>query len=231
MDTRLNIIVVEDNNNLREAFVEALSAMAHQVIGVDCAEALDETLGAFTADVVVLDLNLPGEDGISVAKRLRDVYPEIGIIMVTARTQSSDVSAGYSCGADIYLTKPTTVDELGAALQALSRRVRPRPAAAELLVLKPATRQLTSATSAIDLTAIETMLLAALTQSHDHYLDNWQLIELSGKESDETAKATLEVQITRLRKKLTQVGAATPAIKAVRGAGYQLCVPVEIRKH
>ena len=231
MDTRLNIIVVEDNNNLREAFVEALSAMQHRVIGVDCAEALDEILGTFTADVVVLDLNLPGEDGISVAKRLRGVYPQIGIVMVTARTQSRDVSVGYSCGADIYLTKPTTVDELGAALQALSRRVRPQPAAAELLVLKPATRQLLSATSVIDLTAIEAMLLAALAQARDFYRESWQLIELSGKESDETAKATREVQITRLRKKLTQAGAATPSIKVVRGAGYQLCVPVEIRKN
>ena len=230
MDTPLNIIVVEDNNNLREVFVEALSAMAHEVIGVDCAEALDETLSTFAADVVVLDLNLPGEDGISVAKRLRVAYPEIGIIMVTARTQSRDITAGYGSGADIYLTKPTTVDELGAALQALSRRVRPRPAVAELLALKPATRQLLTATSTIDLTAIETTLLAALARARDHYMDNWQLIELSGKESDETAKATLEVQITRLRKKLTQAGVPTPAIKAVRGAGYQLCVPVEIRK-
>lgn len=231
MDTRLNIIVVEDNNNLREVFVEALVAMEHQVIGVDCAEALDETLGAFTADVVVLDLNLPGEDGISVAKRLRAAYPELGIIMVTARTQSRDISTGYNSGADIYLTKPTTVDELGAALQALSRRVRPQPEAAELLVLKPTTRQLLSTTSAIDLTAIETILLAALAQASDFYMESWQLIALSGKESDETTKATLEVQITRLRKKLSQAGAPTPAIKVVRGAGYQLCVPVEIRKN
>ncbi len=119
----MNIIVIEDHDALREVTIAALQDMGHVVQGGDCAEALPELLQNFQADIMVLDLNLPGEDGISLAQRLRKSHPEIGIIMVTARIELSDKLRGYESGADIYLTKPTSVEELGAAIQALSRRI------------------------------------------------------------------------------------------------------------
>lgn len=98
--------------------------MGHHAVGVDCAEALDDEIGAFPVDLLVIDLNLPGEDGISLARRLRAAQPGIGIIMVTSRNQISEKLSGYESGADLYLTKPTSVEELGAAVQALARRMK-----------------------------------------------------------------------------------------------------------
>ena len=230
MDTSLNIMVVEDNDDLREATLEALYAMGHTVHGVDCAESLDDELGHFQADLLVLDLNLPGEDGLSVAQRLRAANPEIGIIMVTARDDVHDVATGYVAGADIYLTKPTTFEALGAAVRALARRVGPREGHAVNLTLHSSTRQLQGPLAAVDLSGVEYTLLSAFAQAHDRCLENWQLIELSGKSTEAVSKGTLEVQIVRLRRKLENAGCRPPTLKVIRGFGYQLCVPIEIRK-
>jgi|GEM_PF-5700042 len=119
----MNIIVVEDHDALREVTVSALSDMGHKVRGIGSAEGLSGELQLCIPHIMVLDLNLPGEDGISVANRIRASYPEIGIIMVTARKNYDDRITGYKSGADIYLTKPTSLEELGAAIDALSRRI------------------------------------------------------------------------------------------------------------
>ncbi|MFA7242201.1 MAG: response regulator transcription factor [Sulfuricellaceae bacterium] len=231
MATPLNIIVVEDHDELREVTVEALGNLGHVVRGVDCAEALDDELGAFRADILLLDLNLPGEDGISLARRIREALPEVGIIMVTARRQVRDKIEGYGSGADIYLTKPTSVEELDAAIQALSRRVRPAPALVTgHLRLNPATLQLSGPRSTIDVSDQECSLLIAFSKARDHRLENWQIIELSGKPFEEFSKSALEVQIVRLRKKIENAGAPPPTIKAIRGAGYQLCCPLMVSK-
>ncbi|MFA7243641.1 MAG: response regulator transcription factor, partial [Sulfuricellaceae bacterium] len=126
-------------------------------------------LGAFRADILLLDLNLPGEDGISLARRIREVLPEVGIIMVTARRQARDKIEGYGSGADIYLTKPTSVEELDAAIQALSRRVRPAPALVTgRLRLNPATLQLSGPRSTIDVSDQECSLLLEIWVTFIH---------------------------------------------------------------
>lgn len=228
MDTPLNIVVVEDHADLREATVAALCSMGHDARGVDCAEALDDELGAFRADLLVLDLNLPGEDGLSLARRIRAAEPGIGIIMVTGRTQLNDRMRGYGSGADIYLPKPGSVEELGAAIQALARRIRPPVSLQDGLSLNPVTLQLQGPKQLVDVSDHESTLLLALSKAKDHRLESWQLMELSGSVMEEQSKATLEVQIARLRKKLEHAGAPAPTIKAIRGSGYQLCVAVQI---
>ena len=230
MDTPLNIVVVEDHADLREATVAALCRMGHDARGIDCAEALDDELGSFRADLLVLDLNLPGEDGLSLARRIRAAEPGIGIIMVTGRTQLNDRMRGYGSGADIYLPKPASVEELGAAIQALARRIRPPASAQGGLSLNPITLQLQGPQQLVDVSDHESTLLLALSKAKDHRLESWQLMELSGSAMEEQSKAALEVQIGRLRKKLEQAGAPAPTIKAIRGSGYQLCVAVEITK-
>ena len=230
MDTPLNIVVVEDHADLREATVAALCSMGHDVRGIDCAEALDDELGNFRADLLVLDLNLPGEDGLSLARRIRASEPGIGIIMVTGRTQVNDRMRGYGSGADIYLPKPASVEELGAAIQALARRIRPPASAQDALSLNPVTLQLQGPKQLVNVSDHESTLLSALNKAKDHRLENWQLMELSGNAVEEQSKAALEVQIGRLRKKLEQAGAPAPTIKAIRGSGYQLCVAVQITK-
>jgi DNA-binding response OmpR family regulator len=227
MNTPLNILVVEDHDDLREATVMALSHMGYRTQGVDCAEAMDEALPRFPADILLLDLNLPGEDGLSIARRLRAAQPDIGIIMVTARNQAKDVMTGYSNGADIYVTKPVSPEELNAAIHALSRRLRVQPK--EALELDSQSLRLRGNAAAIDVSYADHQLLAALARAHDHRLETWQLLEVIGKPLDEQEKRTLAVQIVRLRKKLVQAGAPEPTIKSIRGTGYQLCIPLELR--
>jgi len=230
MDTGMNIVVVEDHDDLREVTVSALGARGHRAYGINCAEALGDELAGFAADVIIIDLSLPGEDGISLSRRLRAVNPELGIIMLTARDKAADVAMGYRSGADIYLTKPTSIEAMDAALQALVRRTGNSDAAVANYILKQSTRRLCGPAGDVDLSSIEYTLLAALAQAQERFLESWQLIELSGKSANECTKHTLEVQIVRLRKKLEQAGAPAPTVKSVRGMGYQLCVPVIIRK-
>ena len=226
----MNIVVVEDHADLREATVAALCSMGHDARGIDCAEALDDELGAFRADLLVLDLNLPGEDGLSLARRIRAAEPGIGIIMVTGRTQVNDRMRGYGSGADIYLPKPASVEELGAAIQALARRIRPAASAGDAISLNPTKLQLQGPKQQVNVSDHESTLLLALSKAKDHRLENWQLMELSGSAVEDQSKAVLEVQIARLRKKLEQAGAPAPTIKAIRGTGYQLCVAVQSTK-
>ncbi|MGZ4970233.1 MAG: response regulator transcription factor [Methylobacter sp.] len=228
MDTALNIVVVEDHDALREVTVEALCSMGHNALGVDCAEALDDEIGAFPIDLLVVDLNLPGEDGISLASRFRAAQPEVGIIMVTARNQVSEKLSGYENGADLYLTKPTSVEELGAAIGALARRIKRCEQEQPGFVLNRAGLFLQGPQSGVGLSAHEAVMLSALARAPGRRLESWQLIELSGKAEADLSKNTLEVQIVRLRKKLVQAGAADQPIKAVRGEGYQLCIKVVV---
>ncbi len=226
----LNILVVEDHDDLRDATVDALRELGHHVRGIDCAECFDDELGVFVPDALLLDLNLPGEDGLSLARRARNFYPDIGIIMISARNLDSDVSIGYGNGADIYLTKPSSMDQVVAALNALVRRLRLNSGAERVFRINPLTLQLTGPKDKVDLSGQDYMLLSALARAKENRLETWQVLQSLGKAVDESAKATLEVQLVRLRKKLELAGASSATIKSIRGFGYQLCIPVSIDK-
>ncbi|MEY4757381.1 MAG: hypothetical protein RJA34_2279 [Pseudomonadota bacterium] len=122
MVASLNILVVEDHDALREATVDTLRQQGHQVTGIDSAEALIGELAGVRFDVYVIDLRLPGEDGISLTRRLRQDQPDAGIILATARVLPQDRAAGLASGADIYLAKPLLPEDLQAAVAELSRR-------------------------------------------------------------------------------------------------------------
>ncbi|MEI8158839.1 MAG: response regulator transcription factor [Burkholderiales bacterium] len=224
MPNPLNIVVVEDHDALRDVTVEALTQRGHNVRGVDCAEALPDEPGATPIDLMVIDLNLPGEDGISLAARIRAAQPNIGIIMVTARDQVRDKMAGYDSGADIYLTKPTSSDELIAAVRALTRRIKPDEPSDCALNVNMTSLNLQGPLGAVGLSSHEASQLAAFVRAKDQQLENWQLMGLTDKEITEHSKKALEVQVVRLRKKLLHCGAVEPSIKAVRGQGYRLCL-------
>lgn len=228
MAALLNIIVVEDHDALREVTVTALRGEGHHVIGVDCAEALADQLGVMPVDLMVVDLNLPGEDGISLTRRIRQTQPDIGIIMITARDRLAEKMEGYQSGADIYLTKPTSLDELTAAIHALARRLKRPTQRAPALQLDRGKLRLTGTQGAVGLTAHEAAILCAFTRAPGQRLENWQLIELLGKSEGNYSKASLEVQIFRLRKKLTQAGTGAQSIKVLRLLGYQLCVQIGV---
>ena len=122
MDSNLNIVVIEDNNDLRTLLCNGLKSDGHLVTGLSAAEELEDQAGIDHADAFLIDINLPGEDGLSVAKRIRRAHPLVGIIILSARMTQDDKLIGYESGADMYLTKPVEMNELRAAFRSFARR-------------------------------------------------------------------------------------------------------------
>jgi len=227
----LNIVVVEDNEDLREAIVEVLSALGHRVLGLSCAEELGDEGALARMDLLVVDLNLPGEDGVNLSRRLRRIQPGLCILMLTARDTIRDKVSGYEAGADIYLTKPLSVEELRAAVQSLERRLQVQHQAPDhqsVLRLQVAGLQAHGPAGSVELTTIEVSLLSALARAPDQRLAYWQLLEITMTDMERASQANLAVRMTRLRKKLSDTGFDGPTLPVIRHEGYQLRVPVQL---
>lgn len=230
-DVALKILVVEDNDALREATLAFLQQQGHYVRGVAMAEDIDDMGGGFVPDVYVIDLNLPDEDGLSLTRRLRAAHPNVGIVIATARTQIGDKVVGYESGADLYLTKPVHPQELMAGVVALGKRLRALGRSAHAgTVLDVSRMQLSGPDARVELTASDALILSALARAPGQKLERWQIAEIvGGSDGDTPSAATLEMRITRLRKKLAAVGAPAPHIKALHKVGYTLCTPVVLQ--
>lgn len=219
MPKPIKIVMVEDHEALREVMVDHLNHCGYFTVGAWGADEMDDYLAQDDFDILVLDLQLPGEDGLSIAKRLKRSKPNMFIIMMTAKSSESAKIHGYNAGADIYLTKPTTPELLTAAIASLSHRV----IRDESTMIKfDITGLVILGKTEVQVTKQEALILKALLESPSQMLHHTRLIELIGREFSESGKANLEVQITRLRKKLIEVGVNAPAIKAIRNQGYQL---------
>ena len=226
----LSVVVVEDHAILREALVDRLCEHGYRAYGAPDAEALADELGDVHADIYLLDLNLPGEDGLSLALRLRRAEPGVGIVMLTSRDATSDRVVGYESGADAYLAKPIVLEELDAVVAAVARRVRPVETATETFVLDVRRATLTGPAGTVEVTASQVAVLDALARAQDRTLETWQLIQALGRDPDDYRKATLEVMVARLRERLSGAGAARDAITAVRGSGYRLTIDLKVRR-
>ena len=233
MATKLNITVVEDHDALRAVTVEALRQQGHKVQGIACAEAIDDEAASAPSDLFIIDLNLPGEDGLSLSKRIRRGNPRAGIIMATGRTHVGDRIAGYESGADVYLSKPVEMEELLAAVSAVSRRAdlwqsRPQVEGEEGFTVDSRSLTLSGPQGVTVVSTSELRMLIAFSTSHARQLEYWQIMELLGHSPDDFRKASLEVKIVRLRKKLVQVGADLNCLRSIRLVGYQLCINLKI---
>lgn len=227
MDAGLKIALIEDNDDLRDLLEREIARAGYFVQSADSADGLDELAADAAFDLLVLDLNLPGEDGLSIARRYKRANPGLHIIMVTARSRVDDKVAGYESGADIYLTKPLASSELMAAIGSVAKRVAQHNDGFEL-TLSVRTMSLNGAKSA-ELNRQELVILKALSESPTGNLPYYRLIELCGdEEMGEGSKAALEVRIARLRKKLADVGVAGRSIRAIRGEGYQLLRRIKV---
>jgi len=230
MAANLSIILVEDNDDLRELTCDALRAEGHRVIGLSCAEELVDLVRGDRADVFLIDLNLPGEDGLSLARRIREVQPLVGIIIISARSELQDKVVGYDSGADWYLAKPVPFEELSAALKSFARRRHAQqidtatPSGSfrlqQLVLQGPA--------GSVSLTPSERALLTAFARAPAGLLEHWQIAELLDIDMASFNKSRLEVRIFRLRKKLIEAGAQGKLLESVRSIGYQLNVPVQV---
>ena len=224
----MRVVVVEDHLDLRQVFVDALLYEGMDVLAVSCAEELDECMSAGMVHLLVLDVNLPGESGFDIAKRMRAADPKINIIMLSARTSETDRIRGYESGADFYLCKPVSPAELSAAVKAVKRRVSTPEASVDDLALSVSGMCLTSGHGVANLSRMDVSLLKALAMAPDHRLPYWRLFEVTERSANELAKNQLELQVYRLRKKLADIDIPESLIKSMRSEGYQLTQAIRI---
>jgi len=234
MASPLNIVLVEDHDDLRMVTCAFLKEQGHQVLGLSCAEELIESPIPSCVDVYVLDINLPGEDGLSLARRLRNVQPNAGIIMTTARDEVKDKVIGYDSGADIYLAKPVDPAELLSTIAALGRRLQgvrnvDAPPEVFAMALDVQRRLLSTSKDETRLTHSEVTLLSAMLRSPGKITHYWQLMELLELGQNEQSKSNLEVRIVRLREKIMALGEPRSCIRSIRGSGYELCVSIALK--
>lgn len=225
----LHILVIEDNDGLREATVDFLIRQGHQTTGVVCAEDVDDTPTRDLPDLYLIDVNLPGENGFSLAERIRQSQPTAGIVLMTARGQLHDRLEGYNCGADNYLTKPVEQAELLVCINNLARRLKPQAISDNTaLALNSQLLRLSGPQGDVTLTHGESLLLAAFSRAAGQKLERWQVMQLVDTKDKGLVAANMEMRISSLRKKLSACGAPDDAIRTIRGFGYALSCPISV---
>ena len=229
----LVLALVEDDRLLREEIEVHLRGHGFDVHAVNSAASLDDLSARIAFDLYLIDLNLPGENGLSLCRRVRESRPDAGIVIMTARVALNDKIAGYKQGgADLYLTKPVSPDELVLVLLSLGRRLKQTQTANEWsMSLRDRTLLGPDQDQKLRLTSKEKAILLALVQAKDNTLESGVLCDLFADEDADAlmSKHALEELIARLRKKFKSVQADgdEPAIKSVWGVGYQLCVRIK----
>ncbi len=229
------ILIVEDDSDIRSLLADFLAREGYAPLGVEDGAALDRALQHTRPDLVVLDLMLPGEDGLSICRRLR-AKGDLPILMLTAKAEDVDRIVGLEMGADDYLPKPFNPRELLARIRAVLRRAERSQATA------PSTRQIAFATlvadldarslcaadgAAVDLTAAEFDLLACFLERPKRVLSRDQLLDWTRRRTADPFDRTIDVSVSRLRRKLAQADPqAARAIKTVRNGGYLFAADV-----
>jgi two-component system OmpR family response regulator len=233
-DTAARILVVDDDGEIRRLLAGFLGRNGFAVDTARDAADMEAALAAGAPDLVVLDLVLPGVSGLELCRRIRG-RSEVPIIMLTARGDDTDRIVGLEMGADDYLAKPFNPRELLARIRAVLRRAGTRdaaPAGRTRLAfagwtLDPRRRELTDPEGAVvDLTAGEYDLLMAFAARPHRVLSREFLLEQSGRHADPLDRS-IDVQVSRLRRKLERRATDQPLIKTVRGAGYLFQPEVE----
>jgi len=230
-ELKTRILVVVDDQRLRDLLTRYLGEQKFEVRAVADAGAMDKYLARERYDLIVLDLMLPGEDGLAICRRLRAAGTAPAIIMLTAKGDEVDRIVGLEMGADDYLPKPFNPRELVARIQAVLRR-KPRagppgaPDAADGLhrfgafEFNPATRELKRDGKPVALTTGEYSVLRVLVQHPRQPLSRDQLMELARGREYEVFDRSIDVQISRLRKLLEDDPAHPRHIQTVWGHGY-----------
>ena len=224
-----HLLVVDDDVGIRELLSRYLTEQGFRVAAVGDGEAMDAWLAGNTTDLVILDLMLPGEDGLSLARRLRSDH-QLPIIMISARGEEIDRIVGLEVGADDYLPKPFNPRELLARVRAVLRRNWPadeaETAVGDTFVFgpfnfEPAKRVLYRGSTEVDLSRAEFELLAVLVKHPNRVLSRDFIMEcLSGNDRDPFDRS-IDVRVTRLRHKIEDDPTQPQYVRTVWGIGYQ----------
>ena len=228
---RQKILVVDDDLRLRDLLKRYLSEQGFAVDTVPDAPAMDRGLARVRYDLLVLDLMLPGEDGLAICRRLRAAGNGVAVIMLTAKGDDVDRIVGLEMGADDYLAKPFNPRELVARIHAVLRRQAPQEAPgapsqeAKVVEFGPfalnlGNRSLTRAGEPIALTTGEFALLKALALHPREPMSRDKLMELARGREHESYDRSIDVQVSRLRKLLAEDPQAPRYIQTVWGFGY-----------
>lgn len=230
-ENKQKILIVDDDQRLRELLQRYLGEQGFAVKAVEGAAAMDKALARENYDLIVLDLMMPGEDGLSVCRRLRGNKDETPIVMLTAKGDEVDRIVGLEMGADDYLPKPFNPRELVARIHAvLRRRSAPPPAGAPCaeegevefgsVHINLATRTLSRKGRKHALTTGEFAVLKVLLLHPRQPLSRDKLMELARGREYEVFDRAIDVQISRLRKLVEEDAARPRYIQTVWGFGY-----------
>ena len=223
---RMKLLVVEDDPMIRASLREMVEAWGYACDETGDGQAAWEMLRACSYDLILLDLNLPGLDGLSLCRRIRARRgPQPLILMLTARDTSSDRVMGLDDGADEYLVKPFDPDVLRAQVKALLRRAG-RPLASVLswgeLMLERDGHGASYGGQALNLTAIEHRLLEALLRAAGTTCSKEQLLQAVWNWEDAPGSESLRTHVKNLRAKLSAAGARADLLETVYGVGFRL---------
>jgi two-component system phosphate regulon response regulator OmpR len=228
------IWVVDDDPEVRSLLATYLRDQGYAVRtladGAQLKARMEGRLGGERPDLLVLDLMLPGEDGLTLLRRLRDGGDSLPVLMLTARADGVDRIIGLEQGADDYLAKPFLPRELTARIEAILRRRAPGPSGAPQpegesvrfgdCTVDLATRELRGASGSLPITSGEFALLAAFVRHPHRPLSRERLIELARGPGSETESRSMDVQISRLRKLIEPDPARPRYVQTVWGYGY-----------
>jgi DNA-binding response OmpR family regulator len=229
INVKEHILVVDDDAALRDLLTRYLSENGYAVTAVADGEEMAQSLAQHRPELVILDLMLPGEDGFSLARRLRS-NSAIPIIMLSARGEDIDRIIGLEIGADDYLAKPFNPRELLARIRAVLRRQRPtQPQAADLAIhfgpyqLELERHRLMHDGHELALTTGEFALLRVFAERPNRVLErDWLLERLKGYERNPFDRS-IDVRVNRLRRKIEADPASPQFIRTVWGEGYMFC--------
>ena len=225
------VLVCEDEDSIREFVVLNLQRSGYDVVDVNCGEdaikAFDEAGGQF--DVALLDIMMPGIDGMQVCKRIREKSNSIGIIMLSAKSQEMDKISCLMSGADDYITKPFSISELIARVDAVCRRVSrssSKPEEASVMTSGPFTLNLKSRTvfkngEQIDLTQVEYQIMEYFFRNQNTALDRTSILKHIWGESYYGDDKIVDVNIRRIRMKIADEPSNPKYILTIWGYGYK----------
>jgi len=225
------VLIVDDDAEIRETTGEYLSGHGFDIALAGDGKEMRAAIAAGAPDVVLLDLNLPGEDGLSLTRWLRANH-DVAIIMVTGAGEVVDRVVGLEVGADDYLAKPFDPRELRARLNSVLRRVKDKPSREPVAgasrrvkvgrcMLDLATHQLADAAGAeVPITGMEFDLLRVFIENANRVLSRDQLLTLTRNREWEPFDRSIDIRIARLRRKIEPDPARPTVIRTVRGAGY-----------
>jgi len=234
------VLIVDDDRAVRDMLAEYLATHGYGVAQADGGAAMRAELERGVPDVVLLDIGLPGEDGLSLARYLRERY-DLGIIMVTGAGEVVDRIVGLEMGADDYVAKPFDPRELRARLKSVLRRVQARsapaapaapPGAPEARI--PVGRRLLDLKShqlferdgtEVGLTTMEFDLLKAFVEHPNQVLSRDRLLTLTRNREWEPFDRSIDIRIARLRRKIEDDPENPRVIRTLRGAGYMFVPP------